>query len=65
MPSAGQRGRTSASWRAAVVVAAAALSLAVGAVPASAAGGYTVTATIPVGPACMGWRWTPPPGPST
>ena len=46
---AGQRGRTSARWRGAVVVAAAALSLAVGAVPASAAGGYTVTATIPVG----------------
>ena len=33
----------------AAVVAAAALSLAAGAVPASAAGGYTVTATIPVG----------------
>ena len=47
--SAGQRGRTSARWRGAVVVAAAALSLTVGAVPASAAGGYTVTATIPVG----------------
>ncbi len=31
------------------MVAAAALSLAAGAVPASAAGGYTVTATIPVG----------------
>ena len=46
---AGHRGRTSARWRGAVVVAAAALSLAVGAVPASAAGGYTVTATIPVG----------------
>ena len=46
---AGQRGRTSACWRGAVVVAAAALSLAVGAVPASAAGGYAVTATIPVG----------------
>ena len=47
---AGHRGRTSARWRgAAAVVAAAALSLAAGAVPASAAGGYTVTATIPVG----------------
>ena len=47
---AGQRGRTSARWRAAaVVVVAAALSLAVGAAPASAAGGYTVTATIGVG----------------
>ena len=46
---AGQRGRTSARWRGAVVVAAAALSLTAGAVPASAAGGYTVTATIPVG----------------
>ena len=45
----GHRGRTSACWRGAGVVAAAALSLAVGAVPASAAGGYTVTATIPVG----------------
>jgi hypothetical protein len=43
-----RRGRTSARWRAAAVVTAAAtLSLAVGAVPASAAGGYTVTATIP------------------
>jgi len=43
----GQRGRTSACWRAAAaVVAVAALSLAAGAVPASAAGGYTVTATI-------------------
>ena len=46
---AGHRGRTSARWRSAVVVGAAALSLAAGAVPASAAGGYTVTATIPVG----------------
>jgi YVTN family beta-propeller protein len=47
---AGQRGRTSARWRGGtVVVAAAALSLTAGAVPASAAGGYTVTATIPVG----------------
>jgi YVTN family beta-propeller protein len=46
----GRRGRTSARWRGAgVVVAAAALSLTVGAVPASAAGGYTVTATIAVG----------------
>jgi hypothetical protein len=44
---AGQRGRTSARWRAAgVVTGAAALSLAAGAVPASAAVGYTVTATI-------------------
>ena len=46
---AGHRGRTSACWRGAVVVGAAALSLAAVAVPASAAGGYTVTATIPVG----------------
>ena len=46
---AGQRGSTSARWRGAVVVAAVALSLAAGAVPASALGGYTVTATIPVG----------------
>ena len=48
----GQRGRIPARRRAAAVtavVAAAALSLAAGAVPASAAGGYTVTATIPVG----------------
>jgi YVTN family beta-propeller protein len=44
-----QRGRTPARWRAAAVTAAAALSLAVGTVPASAAGSYTVTATIPVG----------------
>jgi YVTN family beta-propeller protein len=48
---AGHRGGTSARWRGAAVVAAAALSLAAGgAVPAAAAvGGYTVTATIPVG----------------
>jgi YVTN family beta-propeller protein len=47
---AGRHGRIAARWRAAAAVtAAAALSLAVGAVPASAAGGYTVTATIPVG----------------
>ena len=50
---AGHRGGAPARWRgaavAAAVVAAAALSLAAGAVPASAAGGYTVTATIPVG----------------
>ena len=49
----GHRGGAPARWRgaavAAAVVAAAALSLAAGAVPASAAGGYTVTATIPVG----------------
>jgi YVTN family beta-propeller protein len=46
----GHRGRISARWRCAtVVVAAAALSLAAGAVPAWAAGGYAVTATIPVG----------------
>src|SRR6476620_8453825 len=47
----GRRGGAPARWRgaaAAAVVAAAALSLAAGAVPASA-GGYTVTATIPVG----------------
>ena len=43
-----QRGRTPARWRAAAVTAAAALSLAVGTVPASAAGSYTVTATIPL-----------------
>ena len=47
------RGRIPTRWRAAVAVVAAvavaALSLAVGAVPASAAGGYTVTATITVG----------------
>ncbi|MGD0065960.1 MAG: hypothetical protein ABSB76_21240 [Streptosporangiaceae bacterium] len=48
--SAGPRGRTPASWRAAAAVtAAAALSLAVGTLPAAAAGGYTVTATIGVG----------------
>jgi DNA-binding beta-propeller fold protein YncE len=47
--SAGQRGRTSARWRAAAVTAAAALSLAAGTATAAAAGGYTVTATIPVG----------------
>ena len=47
---AGHRGGTSARWRgAAVVGAAAALSLTLGAVPASAACGYAVTATIPVG----------------
>ena len=52
---AGPRGRTPARRRAAAAVtAAAALSLAVGAVPASAAGGYTVTATIPVGPSSSG-----------
>jgi YVTN family beta-propeller protein len=49
----GHRGGAPARWRGAaaagVVVAAAALSLVAGAVPASAAGGYTVTATIPVG----------------
>ena len=39
-----------ARWRVAAVVAAAALSLVAGAVPALAAGGYTVTATNPVGP---------------
>ena len=52
----GQRGRSSARWRAAVVVAVAALSLAAGTVPASAAGGYTVTATIGVGSARTEWR---------
>ncbi len=53
--SAGQRGRTSARWRgAAIVTAAAALSLTAGAVPASAASGYTVTATIPVGTSPFG-----------
>jgi YVTN family beta-propeller protein len=49
--SAGHRGRTSARWggAAAVAVAAGALSLTAGAAPASAAGGYPVTATIAVG----------------
>ena len=46
---AGQRGRTSARWHGVTTVAAAALSLAAVAAPASVAGGYTVTATIPVG----------------
>src|SRR5580693_4331965 len=50
----GQRGAAPARWRgaiaaAATVIATAALALTAGAVPASAAGGYTVTATIPVG----------------
>ena len=45
---AGHRG-ASARWRGAAVAAATALSLAAVAVPASAAGGYTVTATIAVG----------------
>jgi YVTN family beta-propeller protein len=49
-PYGGLRGRTSARWRAAgVVTAAAALSLAARAVPAAAAADYTVTATIGVG----------------
>jgi len=104
----GHRGTTSARWRGGtVVVAAAALSLTAGVAPTSAAGGYTVTATIAVGsypygvavdPAAgtvyvanagagtvsvidaatntvtatiavgsapRGWRWIPPPGPST
>src|SRR5450755_547730 len=52
--SVGQRGRTSARWRGATVVGAATLALAAGAVPASAAGGYTVTATIPVGSTPIG-----------
>jgi len=52
--SVGQRGRTSARWRGATVVGAATLALAAGAVPASAAGGYTVTATIPVGSSPIG-----------
>jgi DNA-binding beta-propeller fold protein YncE len=58
---AGPRGRNSARWRAAAtaVVAAAALSLAAGAVPASAAGGYTVTGTIPVGPSPWGMAVDP------
>jgi YVTN family beta-propeller protein len=48
--SAGHRGGTSVRWRgAAVVVGAAALSLTAGAMPAWAAGGYSVTATIAVG----------------
>jgi YVTN family beta-propeller protein len=51
---AGQRGRTCAHWRGAVVTTAAALSLAAGAVPASAASGYPVTATIPVGSSPLG-----------
>ena len=50
---AGHWGRTSARWRGAAAVAAAGAVLlavsAAAAVPASAAGGYTVTATIPVG----------------
>ena len=48
---AGQRGRTPSHWRAdlTAAVAAAALSLAAGPVPAPAASGYTVIATIPVG----------------
>ena len=48
---AGRLGRTSARWRggAVVVIAAAALSLTAGTLPASAAGGYPVTATIKVG----------------
>ena len=46
----GHRGTTSARWRGGtVVVAAAALSLTAGVAPTSAAGGYTVTATIAVG----------------
>ena len=49
----GDRGGASAGWRgaavAAAMVAAAALSLTADAAPASAAGGYGVTATIPVG----------------
>ena len=46
----GHRGGACGRWRAAAaVLAAAALSLAAGAVPALAAGGYTVTGTIPVG----------------
>jgi YVTN family beta-propeller protein len=49
----GHRGGVPARWRGAAVgatvIAAAALALAAGAVPASAAGGYTVTATIAVG----------------
>ena len=52
---AGQRGRISARWgAAAAVTAAAALSLTAGAVPAWAAGGYAVTATITVGPGPFG-----------
>ena len=48
---AGQGGRTSARWRAAAAVTAAvALSLAASTPAASAAGRYTVTATIRVGP---------------
>jgi len=54
----GHHDRTSARWRAAAaattVIAAAALALTAGAVPASAAGGYTVTATIPVDSAPIG-----------
>ncbi len=49
---AGHRGGTSARWRRATAVAAVALSPAVcaaAAVPASAVGGYSVTATIEVG----------------
>ena len=47
---AGHRGRASVCWRVVAGVAVAALSLAAAAVPALAAGGYTVTATIPLGP---------------
>jgi hypothetical protein len=42
----GHRGGAPARWRGAAVIAATALSLTAGVVPASAAGGYTVTATI-------------------
>ncbi len=51
----GHRGGASGRWRAAaVVLAAAVLSLAAGAVPALAAGGYTVTAAIHVGDIPLG-----------
>ena len=64
----GRRGGT-AGWRRAVMMAVAAAvpltAIAAAAVPASAAGGYTVTATIPWAPTRKGWRWIPPPGPST
>src|SRR5580693_419029 len=58
-----QRGRTPARWRAAVAVTAAAtMSLSVGAAPASAATGYTVTATIPVSKNPFGVAFDPAAG---
>jgi hypothetical protein len=51
---AGHRRRTPARWGAAAITAAAALTLVAGAAPASAAGGYAVTATITL-PAGSSW----------